>query len=176
MENKLNHLICTEETDHIDSLDQLTINDKTDTKPSNFFKVTFGFKGKNFELGFSLYSNLIFIIVTYDAKLGNIWLAEIEEETEGYLLEEEDNDINFEIKCILGERNNELYRIISSMIVRKLSSIYRKKGNLLKTVLVSLAFRSSDIENTENVDDFVTISDSTKQFIETINKSIESLF
>jgi len=121
---------------------------------------------------------MIFIIITYDAKLGNIWLAEIEEETEGYLLEEEDKDLNFEIKCILGERNNELFRIISSMIVRKLASIYQKKGNPLKTVLVSLAFRSSDIENSKNVEvgEYVTISDSTKQFIEIINKSIESLY
>ena len=69
------------------SLEDLKINDNLTTSSSNFFKQIFSFNEINFELAISLYSNMMLVIISNNSKMGNFWLAEVEEESEEMILE-----------------------------------------------------------------------------------------
>ena len=155
------------------SLEDLKINDNLTTSSSNFFKQIFSFNEINFELAISLYSNMMLVIISNNSKMGNFWLAEVEEESEEML---DDEEVSIDLNCILGERNNEFYQVVANMIVRKLLNCMKKTGIQIKNILVSLAFRSIDIDITNPVKDIVEVSTKTKQFIELITNNLESIF
>jgi hypothetical protein len=115
---------------------------------------------------------MMLVIISNNSKMGNFWLAEVEEESEEML---DDEEVSIDLNCILGERNNEFYQVVANMIVRKLLNCIKKTGIQIKNILVSLAFRSSDIDISNPVKDIVEVSTKTKQFIELITNNLESI-
>jgi hypothetical protein len=107
-------------------------NDKPD-QLNNFRKANFKFKDVEYELGISLYSQLIFIIVTENSKLGNMYIGEIENED----FIEEDSEF-FDVKCILGDRNNEESQFLANFVINYLfRSLKNSNNSKIQKILVS---------------------------------------
>jgi hypothetical protein len=100
---------------------------------NNFKKINFKFQEVDYELAISLYSKLIFIIITESSKLGNMYIGELEGET----INDEENDF-YDFKCILGDRNNEPSQFLANNVINLIFSSLKKIGNTkIQKILIS---------------------------------------
>jgi hypothetical protein len=105
---------------------------------NNFRKVNFLYKGSDYELGISLYSKLIMVILTDNCKFGNMYIGELEEED---IMVEDESDF-MDVKCILGDRNNEESQFLANFAINYIFTGLKKAGNTkIQKVLVSSSIR-----------------------------------
>jgi hypothetical protein len=86
------------------------------------------FKNKEFFFSFMAYSNINFIIISQQKKIGNLYEAEVEEPEYQIDQEEDEEELppNYEIKCLLGNRFDNLNNFISNFIAAFLFNIFEK--------------------------------------------------
>jgi hypothetical protein len=95
------------------------------------------FNNKEFFISFMAYSNINFIMLSQEKKIGNLYEAEIEEPEFQIDQEEDEEELppNYEIKCLLGNRFDNLNNYISNFIAGFLFNIFdkaEKKANEIK--------------------------------------------
>jgi len=81
-------------------------------------QVSFKFKNKDFNIIFISYTNLNFIILSENKKIGNLYRAEIEE-SEFQIDQDEEIEMlppEYEVKCILGNRFDNLNGFFANFI------------------------------------------------------------
>jgi hypothetical protein len=119
-------------------------NDQLD----NFRKVNFSCCGIEYELGISIYSKLIFIILTDTCKLGNIYIGELDDED---IITEEDSDF-LDIKCILGDRSNEESQFLANFIINYIFAGLKKANKLkIQNILVSSSLRKNSYSDEQGL-------------------------
>jgi hypothetical protein len=187
MENNVSQFAMFENNFNTNS--QLSIFEES--KLNNFKKINFEFNEITFELGISLYSNLVFVILmpTTNLKPGSFWQAEIEEENEEGLVDDDEEEIGTklksDVKCLLGNRKDEASNFFSNFIINFVSNGIKKSigsGHILervKKVLFSFSIKFSDIvkdnSNHQSVVD-ISLTEDFKSFINiTCNKLSEIL-
>ena len=135
-------------------------------KNLNFRKNEF-YHNKKYELGVSIYSNAIFIIVTANGKMGSIYQLETSEEEEADtefipgLTSEEPQYKLPELKsaeCLIGDRRDERNQFIANIILSFVSKEIQKKNQKIKTFLFSISddkFNSKSFDLDENTQNFI---------------------
>ena len=142
---------------------------KTNT---NFRTVNFMFNEQKYDLNVSLYSNAIFVFISYNGKISNLYELNIEsnEEQENYF-----NDGDEEIKdidighCILGKRGNEQMNFISNFIMSYIKDIVTCINTKIIKICLSLSLDNKFIRDIEE-------NDKVKNFLNEIKKNISKIF
>jgi hypothetical protein len=131
---------------------------------NNFRKTKFNFKDIEYELGISLYSKLIFVILSENSKMGNFWIGEIEGE------DFNDGEDYTEIKCLLGDRTNETNSFFTNFIISfLLTSLKESKFTKIQKVLLSAPIKLNQFSTEQG------LSEEYKEFLQIIKKNILSL-
>lgn len=138
---------------------------------TNYRHDTFQVNNIKYDIGISIYSNAIMIIVTYNGKIGNMYTLDADEEEEMNYIEEGDAPEIKMCQCVLGDRRNEKIMFIANLI---LSSIQKKisiKNSKIKKLILSLTL---DESNSNNNKEF-TINEETKTFISSMKESLNKI-
>jgi hypothetical protein len=129
---------------------------------NNFRKTKFAYKENEYELGISLYSKLIFVIISENCKMGNFWIGEIEGE------DINDGEDFTEIKCLLGDRTNEMNSFFANFLISYLLTSFKEsKFSKIQKVLLSAPIKLNNYSNNDGV-----LSPELKEFLEVIKKNI----
>jgi hypothetical protein len=162
---------------NIESRLKFSNNFITESKNCNFRKSVIQVPKGTVELGISFYSNVLFVMINSNGKLGNIWVGESEQESE--TLEENFSDI----KCILGNRKDEISQFFSDAIINYIfneirnSKIETKYDNI-KKIMLSLALKYETLfdcdVNSFNQDDLL-YSKEFKIFVAEVKKNFTEL-
>ena len=139
---------------------------------TNFRTVNFMFNEQKYDLNVSLYSNAIFVFISYNGKISNLYELNIEsnEEQENYF-----NDGDEEIKdidighCILGKRGNEQMNFISNFIMSYIKDIVTCINTKIIKICLSLSLDNKFIRDIEE-------NDKVKNFLNEIKKNISKIF
>jgi hypothetical protein len=132
-------------------------------KLNNFRKISFKHKEIEYELGISLYSKLIFVILTDTCKLGNMYIGELEED-------EMDETDFMDVKCILGDRSNEESQFLANFIINYIFAGLKKNGNTkIQKVLVSSSLRKGSFSNMDG------LNNEYKEVITLVKENITTL-
>ena len=126
----------------------------------NFRKKTFEFCKCTYELAVSLYTNAIFIIITPNGKIGNIYIMDIDDEDneetlirDELQLQEDIDDNNDNIieapriessSCVLGDRRNEKTQFISDFILTFISKRLIKQTNAIDKLIMSITLSAEE--------------------------------
>lgn len=163
------------------NIDNIQLNDNPeslDKRFNNFKKVNLSYNNINIELAISIYSNLIFIIITGNSKLGYFYIGELEEDEENML---DPIENIYEIKCLMGDRQNESHSFLSNYIITNVFNKIRasKSGNFMKIqkILLSSSIKFAELFDTislENENDLV-FRPELKEFLNTLLKKIDEL-
>ncbi len=128
------------------SLNSLNLNNPNiKNEFNNFSKTEFIFNNTEFELGISLYSNLLFIIISSNSKLGSFYVGECENKDTLDPLEN-----LYEIQCILGDRRDEATSFLSNSVItfvfnKMLQSEESHRFDKIEKVIVSTTIKFSDL-------------------------------
>ena len=130
------------------------------------------FNEQKYDLNVSLYSNAIFVFISYNGKISNLYELNIEsnEEQENYF-----NDGDEEIKdidighCILGKRGNEQMNFISNFIMSYIKDIVTCINTKIIKICLSLSLDNKFIRDIEE-------NDKVKNFLNEIKKNISKIF
>lgn len=157
-------------TDISEAMNNIKINEN-ENEFNNFRKIMLTYGNTEFELAVSVYSNLIFIIITENSKIGNFWLGEMEYED----LEDPTENV-YNTQCMLGNRKDETSYFLSNFIVQFVLGSIRKKDSYSKIqkVLVSSAIKYDNIFKTEEKSEIVA-SKEFKEFIGLIRNKLTEL-
>jgi len=123
---------------------------------NNFQKITFTWNTVALELGVSCYSNLVFLILSSNGKLGCFYTGEIENQEEINNNSDNEYDTNiYEIKCLLGNRRDEANYVLCSNIITNLLSRVIKKNphSKIKKIIVSTSLKFNELFDLLDVDD-----------------------
>ena len=170
MENELNDINIEK---------KLKLNDCfiSESENSNFRKSIIQLPKGNIELGISFYSNLLFVIINSNGKLGNIWIGELEQEADN-------QEENFsDIRCILGNRKDEIIQFLSDTIINfifneiKINKNDSKFSNI-KKIMLSLALKYQNLFDYDlnlSDQDELLYTDDFKKFVADLKKDISEL-
>jgi hypothetical protein len=124
----------------------------------NFRKTTFEFCKCTYELAVSLYTNALFIIITPNGKIGNVYIMDIDDDDNEETLirdelQEDDNntDCNYNdapriesSSCVLGDRRNEKTQFISDFILSFISKQLIKQTNAIDKLILSITLNADE--------------------------------
>ncbi len=131
---------------------------------NNFRKTNFTYMDVTYELGISLYSKLILVMISENCKMGNIWIGEIEGE------DINDGEEFMEIKCLLGDRMNETNSFFANFLITfLLKSLKDSKFSKIQKVMLSAPIRLNKFNSDEG------LGEEYKDFLQIIKKNILSL-
>jgi hypothetical protein len=138
------------------NINSLNLNNLNSNIPqnefNNFSKTDFSFNNTKFELGISLYSNTIFIIISTNSKLGSFYIGECENQD---TLDPEEN--LYEIQCILGNRQDEATSVLANSLITYVFTKMFKSENSYKfekieKILLSVTIKFSELIPGEDVE------------------------
>jgi hypothetical protein len=138
-------------------------SDITHNEFNNFSKIDFAFNNTKFELGISLYSNAIFIIISTNSKLGSFYIGECENKD---TLQPEENLI--EVKCILGNRQDDSTSFLANSLITYIFTKMFKPENSYKfekiekiilsvTIKFSELIQGKDVETKQEYRELITL-------------------
>ena len=143
---------------------------------SNFRQSNFEYKNIKYEISVSLYSNLIFIIISSEGKITNLYSMDTDaftEENNYYDNEEDKSEIEI-AKCILGDRRNEKNQFIANLLLTYISKSISSKSDKIEKIILSLNLNNPN-ENNENNLNF-ELSNETKELIDILKSNISKIF
>lgn len=139
------------------------------------------YKNFKFFLQFICYSNLNFILLSENKKIGNLYLAEVEEPE--YRIED-DEDIDqlppeYEIKCLLGNRFDNLNSFVSNFISSNLFNSFHQANKALyerpKFIFPGNEIEKAIIPINSPIDDIQRFYQNPKSFYNTTIRSTTNL-
>lgn len=120
----------------------------------------------DFEICRIFYSNLDFFIITNKDKFGNIWMSEKLKETDMGFETNDENEIDYEMKMLIGDRNNEFYDLFANLIIR---IIFNNKSYQKDKIMLSICLDKNLIkqgfENFMNSETFKEIISNLKELL-----------
>ena len=143
---------------------------------SNFRQSNFEYKNIKYDISVSLYSNLIFIIISSEGKITNLYSMDTDaftEENNYYDNEEDKSEIEI-AKCILGDRRNEKHQFIANLLLTYISKSISSKSDKIEKIILSLNLNNPN-ENNENNLNF-ELSNETKELIDILKSNISKIF
>jgi phage anti-repressor protein len=143
---------------------------------SNFRQSNFEYKNIKYDISVSLYSNLIFIIISSEGKITNLYSMDTDaftEENNYYDNEEDKSEIEI-AKCILGDRRNEKNQFIANLLLTYISKSISSKSDKIEKIILSLNLNNPN-ENNENNLNF-ELSNETKELIDILKSNISKIF
>lgn len=123
----------------IKNFESTKLNDKKNTEitykeipTQNMKSKLITYKNKQFFFSFIAYSNINFIILSQEKKIGNLYEAEVEEPEYQLDQEEDEEELppNYEVKCLLGNRFDKLNSFLSNFIAAFCFNIFEKAEKL----------------------------------------------
>ena len=143
---------------------------------SNFRQSNFEYKNIKYEISVSLYSNLIFIIISSEGKITNLYSMDTDaftEENNYYDNEEDKSEIEI-AKCILGDRRNEKNQFIANLLLTYISKSISSKSDKIEKIILSLNLNNPNENNEKNLN--FELSNETKELIDILNSNISKIF
>ena len=143
---------------------------------SNFRQSNFEYKNIKYDISVSLYSNLIFIIISSEGKITNLYSMDTDaftEENNYYDNEEDKSEIEI-AKCILGDRRNEKNQFIANLLLTYISKSISSKSDKIEKIILSLNLNNPN-ENSEKNLNF-ELSNETKELIDILKSNISKIF
>ena len=158
---------------------KLKLNDSfiSESKNSNFRKSVIQLPNGTVELGISFYSNMLFVIINSNGKLGNIWIGELEQESD-------DHEENFsDIRCILGNRKDQISQFLSDTIINFIFNEIKinkndSKFNNIKKIMLSLALKYQNLFENDfkpSDQDELLYTNDFKKFVSELKKNLSEL-
>ena len=143
---------------------------------SNFRQSNFEYKNIKYDISVSLYSNLIFIIISSEGKITNLYSMDTDaftEENNYYDNEEDKSEIEI-AKCILGDRRNEKNQFIANLLLTYISKSISSKSDKIEKIILSLNLNNPNENNEKNLN--FELSNETKELIDKIKNNISKIF
>ena len=143
---------------------------------SNFRQSNFEYKNIKYEISVSLYSNLIFIIISSEGKITNLYSMDTDaftEENNYYDNEEDKSEIEI-AKCILGDRRNEKNQFIANLLLTYISKSISSKSDKIEKIILSLNLNNPNEYNEKNLN--FELSNESKQLIDILKSNISKIF
>ena len=143
---------------------------------SNFRQSNFEYKNIKYEISVSLYSNLIFIIISSEGKITNLYSMDTDsfsEENNFYHDEEDKSEIEI-AKCILGDRRNEKNQFIANLLLTYISKSISSKSDKIEKIILSLNLNNPNENNEKNLN--FELSNETKELIDILKSNISKIF
>ena len=143
---------------------------------SNFRQSNFEYKNIKYEISVSLYSNLIFIIISSEGKITNLYSMDTDvftEENNYYDNEEDKSEIEI-AKCILGDRRNEKNQFIANLLLTYISKSISSKSDKIEKIILSLNLNNPNENNEKNLN--FELSNETKELIDILKSNISKIF
>ena len=143
---------------------------------SNFRQSNFEYKNIKYDISVSLYSNLIFIIISSEGKITNLYSMDTDaftEENNYYDNEEDKSEIEI-AKCILGDRRNEKNQFIANLLLTYISKSISSKSKKIKKIILSLNLNNPNENNEKNLN--FELSNETKELIDILKSNISKIF
>ena len=154
----------------------------------NFRKKTFEFCKSTYELAISLYTNAIFIIITPNGKIGNMYIMDIDdddnEETlirdelqEGDIITTDNTDTTADApriessSCVLGDRRNEKTQFISDFILSFISKQLIKRTTAIDKLILSITLSAEEYDDVLSFE----LTQHNKDLIDIIKLNISQL-
>ncbi len=143
---------------------------------SNFRQISFEYEQIKYEISVSLYSNLIFIIISSEGKITNLYSIDIDSfsEENTFYHEEEDNSEIEIAKCILGDRRNEKNQFIANLLLSYLCKSISSKSDKIEKIILSLNLNNTN-DKTENTLNF-ELTKETKELIDILKTNLNKIF
>ena len=143
---------------------------------SNFRQSNFEYKNIKYDISVSLYSNLIFIIISSEGKITNLYSMDTDaftEENNYYDNEEDKSEIEI-AKCILGDRRNEKNQFIANLLLTYISKSISSKSDKIEKIILSLNLNNPNENNEKNLN--FELSNETKEIIDILKSNISKIF
>ena len=143
---------------------------------SNFRQSNFEYKNIKYEISVSLYSNLIFIIISSEGKITNLYSMDTDsfsEENNFYHDEEDNSEIEI-AQCILGDRRNEKNQFIANLLLTYLCKSISSKSDKIEKIILSLNLNNPNENNEKNLN--FELSNETKELIDILKSNISKIF
>ena len=143
---------------------------------SNFRQISFEYEQIKYEISVSLYSNLIFIIISSEGKITNLYSMDTDvftEENNYYDNEEDKSEIEI-AKCILGDRRNEKNQFIANLLLTYISKSISSKSDKIEKIILSLNLNNPNENNEKNLN--FELSNETKELIDILKSNISKIF
>ena len=151
-------------------------NIKTYDSNSNFRQIFIEYEQIKYEISVSLYSNLIFIIISSEGKITNLYSMDTDaftEENNYYDNEEDKSEIEI-AKCILGDRRNEKNQFIANLLLTYLCKSISSKSDKIEKIILSLNLNNPNENNEKNLN--FELSNETKELIDILKSNISKIF
>ncbi len=143
---------------------------------SNFRQSNFEYRNIKYDISVSLYSNLIFIIISSEGKITNLYSMDTDaftEENNYYDNEEDKSEIEI-AKCILGDRRNEKNQFIANLLLTYISKSISSKSDKIEKIILSLNLNNPNENNEKNLN--FELSNETKELIDILKSNISKIF
>ena len=143
---------------------------------SNFRQSNFEYKNIKYDISVSLYSNLIFIIISSEGKITNLYSMDTDaftEENNYYDNEEDKSEIEI-AKCILGDRRNEKNQFIANLLLTYISKSISSKSDKIEKIILSLNLNNPNENNEKNLN--FELLNETKELIDILKSNISKIF
>jgi hypothetical protein len=143
---------------------------------SNFRQSNFEYRNIKYDISVSLYSNLIFIIISSEGKITNLYSMDTDaftEENNYYDNEEDKSEIEI-AKCILGDRRNEKNQFIANLLLTYISKSISSKSDKIEKIILSLNLYNPNENNEKNLN--FELSNETKELIDILKSNISKIF
>ena len=152
----------------------------------NFRKKTFEFCKSTYELAISLYTNAIFIIITPNGKIGNMYIMDIDDDdNEETLIRDELQEDNIitgntdtidaprieSSSCVLGDRRNEKTQFISDFILSFISKQLIKRTTAIDKLILSITLSAEEYDDVLSFE----LTQHNKELIDIIKLNISQL-
>jgi hypothetical protein len=152
----------------------------------NFRKKTFEFCKCTYELAISLYTNAIFIIITPNGKIGNMYIMDIDDDdNEETLIRDELQEDNIitdntdtidaprieSSSCVLGDRRNEKTQFISDFILSFISKQLIKRTTAIDKLILSITLSAEEYDDVLSFE----LTQHNKELIDIIKLNISQL-
>lgn len=126
------------------------INLNTYEKSKNFRKTQITLNNTNFDICVSVYSNVIFIVVTQNGKLGSFYVGECEHMDD---LSIEENI--YEVKCLLGNRQDEQNEQFCNMLIHFIFNYIYNESNIerfskIEKIILSTTIKFNELFKDKN--------------------------
>ena len=121
----------------------------------NFKGLNFTYDNINYEMNASLYSNAIFVFISYNGKISNLYELNFDytEELEMNELYNIDNENLQEIslsQCILGKRDNDKLNFIANFTITNIKNLIINISTKINKICLSLSLDSKLLENVDD--------------------------
>ena len=151
-------------------------NIKTYDSNSNFRQIFFEYEQIKYEISVSLYSNLIFIIISSEGKITNLYSMDTDsfsEENNFYHDEEENSEIEI-AQCILGDRRNEKNQFIANLLLTYLCKSISSKSDKIEKIILSINLNNTHNKNENNLN--FELTKEIKELIDILKINLNKIF